>query len=265
MIEYALRDIDANELVLNGAAIAEPAQSSFQLGADGFEYENRIVENSALPGSVKLGKTRLRQREMVVTFDRAHPDLDDFRAADNLVLEFLRRAILLVDKTNGRQVSIAVAAYNISYERGARLHSSVNEVRLVFLEPFWEAITPDNVAQSLSAGVSTIPLTNNGFLPTPPILTFTAPAVAAITQLQVYIDDTKEGIQIDDSLFGTVGYDTLVIDCREGTLMLETFDRTQSILPGTGYFEIPVGSSSLKIDASADVDLDMDFNKRYFI
>lgn len=265
MNEYALRDEDANELVLNDSSISQPARGSLMLGDDTFEYENRIVENSALPGSVKLGKTRLRQRELIVRFSRADDVEADFRAADNALLAFLEKTVLLVDKTNSLKVRVAPSDYRLKYDDAARYHSADNEIRLILLDPFWEALTEDNVSSSLSTGVNTIPLTNNGFLATPPRLEFTAPGTDNIAQLQIYIDQTKEGIQIDDSLFGTIGYDELIVDCKEGTLTLEGFDRTQSILPGTGFFTIPVGASSLKIDASDDVDLELYFSKRYFI
>ena len=59
MIEYALKDIDDNEYVLNDAAIVKPARGSLSIDSDNFSFQNKIVESSALHGAVKLGKTRI--------------------------------------------------------------------------------------------------------------------------------------------------------------------------------------------------------------
>ncbi|GAG76915.1 unnamed protein product, partial [marine sediment metagenome] len=66
MIEYALKDKDDNLYELNDADIVQPAKGSLSLGDDVFTFENKIVENSSLHGAVKLGKTRIASREMLV-------------------------------------------------------------------------------------------------------------------------------------------------------------------------------------------------------
>ncbi len=263
MIEYALRDIDDNEYVLNDASIDQPARGSFTYTAEDFQNDNRIVPNSAIAGSVKLGKTRLMSREITLRFTRAHSATSDFRTAENVFMEFLQRAVLLVDKTNSISIKIAVIGNSLPYDVGSHKLSSSNEITLMALEPFWKALTPDNETDSLLTGTNTIALTNSGYLETPPIITLTA--VVAVTQFQIYIDATKNGIQIDDTLFGTISYNEMVIDCEQGTVKLEGVDRTQSILPVSGYFTIPVGSSDLKIVTTSDMDIDMDFYKRYYI
>ncbi len=263
MIEYALRDVDDNEFVLNDSSIDQPARDSFTFLNDSFANDNRVVPNSALPGSTKLGRTRLMSKELSFNFTRAHDDDSDFRDAENEFINFLQKAVAIVDKTNLLIAPIAVPGYNIDYGTGMHKHVSDNVFTVVLLDPFWKAITPDNVAQGIVAGVNNIALSNLGKLPSPPVITLEASV--AITQIQIYIDETKDGIQIDDALFGTVSFNTLVIDCENGQLLLEGIDRTQSILPSSGYFEIPVGASTLKVVSTGIMTIDMDFNQRVFV
>jgi hypothetical protein len=109
-----------------------------------------------------------------------------------------------------------------------------------------------------------IQILNSGFRKAPPVITLTASA--AVTSLQVYVDEIKEGIQIDDSIFGTPGYTEMIIDCEQGTLKIGDLDRSSSILPGTGFFNIPVGLSTLKIIATGGtVIADIDMKTRRYI
>lgn len=263
MTEYALRDIDGNELILNDAVVEQPTRGSLDLGSDSISFDNRIVENSSLPGSVKLGKTRVQARELVINFSRANSVEADFKTEENTLIEFLSRTVLLVDKTNDLSTSVAVSKYDADYEVGSRPLSSENAIRLEMLDPFWRALTADNVASAIALGTTDVAITNSGFLPAPPIMTFTTTVV--VTQLQIYVNENKEGIQIDDALFGTVGFLTLIIDCDNGTIDLVGLDRTISILPGTGYFDLLVGAQTLKVVSTATCNLSLDFFKRFYI
>ncbi len=264
MIQYALKDKDDNLYNLNDSAIVEPAKGSLSLGDDVFTFENKIVENSSLHGAVKLGKTRIASREMIITFSRAlSEDYSLFRIAENALLTALLKAVYLVDVTNSLQVPIAITKYPIGYNKGAYQQSSDNEIVLTFLKPFWENITPDNEAESLSIDLNEINIINGGSLIVPPVLTFTT--TVPVTQIQIYVDETKEGIQIDDTLFGETGYLTLIIDCKLGTVIMGTLDRINSILAGTGFFTFPVGASTLIIIPTAVCDVSIDWYERDYI
>lgn len=265
MIEYALRDADANELYLNEEDVTvQPQQGSVSFQNETLENDNRVVENTFLPGSVKLGLTRLRAREIEIRFVRAYgEDASAFRTAENSFIEFLQKTVALVDKTNDLVVPIAIADYNISYESGGHKLHSENTITVQKLDPFWKADTPDNLNGSFSSGTNNIAVNNQGNLVSPPIITLTATSV--LSSLQVFVDETQEGIQIDDVLFGSVGFTTLVIDCENGDVLLSGIDRTSSILPSTGYFDLPIGASTLKIIANAGGTYDIDFNKRYYV
>jgi hypothetical protein len=264
MIEYALKDINEVLFPLNDSTIIQPAKGSFSLSDDVFTFENRIVENSSLHGAVKLGKTRIASRELTIKFSRALGEVySNFRTAENALLTFLLKAVYLVDVTNSLQVPIAITKYPIIYDPGAYQESSDNEIVLTLLKPFWESTTKDTESDTLSIDINTLIINNQGALAAPPIITFTA--IVAVTQIQIYVDETKEGIQIDDSLFGLSGYRTLIIDCNAGTIKIGTLDRISSVLTGTGYFQLPVGYSDLIIIPTAVCHIEVDWYKRFYI
>jgi hypothetical protein len=262
MIEYSLLDIDDNEMVLNDATIVQPVRGSLTFKVDEFIFDSEIVESSALDGARKLGETRIQSRNITIEFSRAQKE--DFQVDENTLIEFLIRSVLLVDNTNSLSMPIAVSRYRLGYDPGGHKLSSDNEIELVCLNPFWSAITATHYDKSIAIGTNTLSITNLGFRKVPPLITLTASA--ALTSLQIYVDETKEGIQIDDSIFGTPGYETMIIDCINGTIMIGSLNRSESILPGTGYFTIPVGVSALKIISTAvAADMDVDFNIRKHI
>ncbi len=263
MIEYALEDIDANQFELSGATIAAPAQKSVSPGDDEFSFENKVIPNSALAGSVKLGKIRPESRELILSFSRAFPAYSDYRAAENELLEFLLRTENLLDLTNSLRIPVAVNGYDLRYGAGANKLSSDNEIRLELLHPFWKNDTPENKSVSLSIDLNKIPIDNQGFVKVFPVITLTA--TIAISRIQMYVFETREGLQIEDSLFGTSTYTTLIVNCKLGTITLSGLDRTASIVSGTGYFSLPVGESTLMVLPTAACDISIDWHEESFI
>ena len=267
MIEYALKDIDDNEYVLNDAAIVEPARGSLTIDSEGFAFENKVVESSSLHGAVKLGKTRIMSREIGLRFSRALGEaavgVAAYRAAENALIAALYSAVYLVDKTHGMQTPIAISDYNLDYGPGAHKLSSDNEIAIQLLKPFWEETTASNEGVDLAIDLNEIAITNAGSVEVPPVLTFTT--VVPVTQIQIYVDETKEGIQIEDDLFGEVGYFTMIADCKEGTLAIGTLDRVNSILAGTGFFRFPVGASTLIILPDGACHVEIDWHERYYL
>lgn len=263
--EYALRNVTGDLLQLNDSSIANPAKRSMTLGGDEFEFENKVEENSALPGAVQLGTRRLKARQVTLTFVRAVGESQtDYKALENELLEFLQNTKYLVDVTNDRQVPVAVDTYSLGYDSGAYALSSNNEIVFTLLEPFWTDITKSTVTEaSLIIGINEIAIATIGNVSVPPILTFTT--AIAVTELQIYIDETKEGIQINDALFGTGSYLELIIDCINGTITLGTLNRINSVLPGTGYYTFPTGSSTLIIVPTAACGVTIDWYERYYI
>jgi hypothetical protein len=270
MIEYALRDDAGNELDLNDVTILQPARGSLTYDSDIFSFENELIPNSALPGSVKVGKIRTRSRQIVLTFSRAlgtdkvgEENSDDFRSAENELISFLFKTTELRDNTNNLKIPIAPVDYNISYDRGGHKIGADIQFTLELLDPFWSAITAIVYTQSIPIGTTLISVTNSGFASVPPYIVLDA--IAPVTEFQIYIESTKEGIQLSEDVFGQTGFGELIIDCINGLVSIGDLDRTISILPGTGFFTIPVGTSNLVIVTDAIFDFTMNFNERFYI
>lgn len=265
MIEYALKDENGNEVLLNDATIVQPARGSLTYDRDSFAFENQIVPNSSLPGSVKLGKTRVQSREIGINFTRAVGEvLADYRLAENTLLEFLFRTTHLVDKTNAMDVPVVIKDYKLGYDRGAHKLSSDNEILLECLVPFWSKLTAKTYNEAITAPGEEIAISNVGFAEVPPVITLNA--LIPVDEIQIYVKETKVGIQVNDDSFGTPGYDVLTIDCVNGLVTLSgILDRAFTILPGSGFFHIPVGSSTLVVRVSDDCTLNMTFNERFYV
>lgn len=267
MIEYALKDIDGNEYVLNDATITAPAKGSLSFENEMFSFENKVVESSALHGAVKLGKTRIASREIYLRFSRALGETvasaAAYRTAENALLQAILTTVYLVDKTHNMQIPVAITDYNLTYDKGAHKLSSDNEILIQLLKPFWEEITVSNEGVDLIIDLNEISINNTGSLEVPPILTFTTSI--PVSQIQIYIDETKEGIQIDDSLFGETGYLTIIINCKEGTIEMGALDRISSVLAGTGFFKLPVGVSTLMILPIAPCHVEVDWYERFYL
>lgn len=256
MIEYALQNSDLESFNLNGTLIHNPMKGSLTLNEDNFEYDNKIVEKSALPGAVQLGERRIMSRNVSLTFSRAEQDYEDFKDFENDLLEFLKETAYLHDVTNGRRVPVAVLNYALSHDKGSYHHSSDNTIELKLLEPFWTSISATTISTSLAIDINKIAISKLGYLEIPPIITLTASS--AVSDLRIYIDETKKGIQIEDNLFGTDIYTELILDCINGTLMIDNIDRINSVIPGTGFFSFPTYACTLIIipDAICDVQID---------
>jgi len=264
MILYALEDADSNQFELSGSSIGEPAKSGFAPGDDLFSYENKIVANSALDGSVKLGVTRINSREIVLSFNRALGETSPtYRVVENTLIEFLLRVEYLVDLTNSLKIKVALKNYNISYDSGSHKLSSSNNIVLELLEPFWSSTTATVDSDTLAIDLNNFNIVNNGYLKVYPVITFTTSV--AVTLIKLFMESSNEGIIITDSIFGTSTYLTLIIDCLNGTIDMGGLDRSISIYPGTGYFSFPVGNSTLVILPSAVCDVSISYNKRYYI
>jgi hypothetical protein len=263
MIEYALRNSAGDLIKLNDATIDNPVKGSTSLGPDNFTFENKIVEKSSLPGSVQLGQRRTMARPLNLFFNRANQTDSTFRSRENSLIMNLEDTEYLADVTNNRQVPVSVLDYNLEYDKGAYHHSSDNLISFLLLEPFWTSLTVTTLSQSLIIDVNEITITELGYLPIPPILTFTANV--PVTKLQIYIANTNQGIQIEDDLFGTTNYGTLVVNCVDGTVKLGSVDRINSVVPGTGFFRIPTGQNTLNVVPSAACSIKIDRYKREYI
>lgn len=264
MIEYSLENSNGDRYQLNDSSVIGTERESMSLGSDNFAYDKKIEPKSGQAGSVALGESRVKEREITIFFVRAYQDYQDFRTKANELLAFLRDVIYVVDETNNRKISVASIAYDIPYETGSYQHVSDDSITFVALNPFWEDTTIKTVTQSLIGGdINDVPLMVSGALEVQPTITLTA--TLATATLQMYISETKQGLEWNDSIYGTSGFEEVVIDNQQGTLTIGTLDRTQNIATGTGFFEIPVGTSTLKVIPAENVDISISWFERYYV
>jgi hypothetical protein len=266
MIQYALQDADGNELNLaTSAEFSSIFKNSLTFDSEDFSWENKLAERSALPGAVKLGDTRLERRELVFNYTTAvGEDSDAYRQDENTLLLWLNKTEYLVDKSNSIQTRVVIVSHEPSYDSGGHKMSGEGQFVLLMLDPFWEDITATTDSESIAAATETdIALSNDGFLDVPPI--FTLIASSAVTSIEISVVETNQGIEILDDLFGNPGFTQMDIDMKAGTVTIGELDRRNKITAGTGFFQFPVGSFTLRVETSAAVDLDTDWNERYYL
>ena len=88
------------------------------------------------------------------------------------------------------------------------------------LNPFWEDVNTTSVGPtSLTGGIfNDVNITYSGFIDTYPILTFDASSAVASIEIQAL--EALEGTEITDSIFGTSGFQQMILDNIEGTLFI---------------------------------------------
>ena len=264
MIEYQLKDSDDNLYDINGDSVTLALKGSFTQGEDSFSYDNRIVERSFLSGSALIGDKRLMQKGFTLSFSSANSDSGLYRMEINTLLSFINKTVAIVDVTNDMEIKVTAETMNIGYDSGSLKHSSDNSIDFVALTPYWESLTADSENGIADADVIKEILVNNeGFLVAFPIITLIA--TVPTDDVQIYINSTNTGIQILDSSFGTAGNLTMIIDCSEGLVSINDLNRNVNIVPGTGFFEIPIGSDTINILSNETIDVAVEWQKRFFI
>lgn len=265
MIEYELKDEDGNTYSLNGDAVTRQFKDTWTQDSDRFSYENKLLRRSYLPGSILVGNPRIEGRSISLAVNAASSDPQVFRDEVNELLEFAARARYLVDVTNDMQLSVVVSNTGIDYAKGSLKLMSVNEIEFTALTPYWEALTADQeTGTALADSIEEISINNEGFLPSPIIVTLITSA--AVNSVQMYHVDKGVGVQVDDDIFGTTGNLTMIIDGDIGEVSIGPLNRNASIVEGTGFFEVPPGASTVNLlPADEDVSYTVKYFKRYFI
>ncbi|MEJ2248046.1 MAG: phage tail family protein [Candidatus Lokiarchaeota archaeon] len=263
MTEYALKNSNDDLLYLNNSSINNPKQGSLIISDEKIKFESKIEERSSLPGAIQLGKRRLMSKDISVVFNQAYVNDNDFMVDENTLLAFLYDVEYLVNVTYNKQVPVSITDYSISFDKGCYLRSSDNELSLKCLEPFWTSLTATTITDSMIIDINNIAVSSLGYMDTPGIITFTA--YSALTDLQIYIDENKRGIEIKDDLFGLGTYNDLILDCKNGTLTLNNLNRINSITPGTGFFNFLYGGCTLIVIPDAICDIQIDRYERTFL
>jgi hypothetical protein len=263
-VKYKLIDIDDNDYDLNdGVLIPSTVRGSLSNSKDSYNFEQQILKRSFLPGSEVVGTVRIEAKKMSYTASFHTQDDADHDAYLNELLFWLKKAVIIKDVTNDKQAQVAILKLGIEYDKGSVKRSGEINITLQLLDGFWTSSTPVTVTQSVGAGTTSIALVNDGWLEAYPQITVAVPSYCNL--LDLYIDETKEGLQLEDSTFGQITLREVAIDCQEGTLSITTFDRSQNIVDGTGYFPIPIGNSTFVIVTPVAADIVIAFNERHYI
>lgn len=265
MIEYNLKDRDGNLYSLNGGAVSRALKDSWTQGEDLFSYDSKIINKTFLPGATLVGSSRLASREFTLMVESTDPVSTAYRAEVNELLEFLSRTKYLVDVTNDMQIEIVTDSISIGYDPGGLKKISHNQISFTALTPYWEALTLTTVTGAVLADtIKEVAISNTGFVSSPPLITLVT--TAAVISVQAYLTGNQYGIRIDDSLFGTTGNLTMIIDCVNGEITINDINRNASIIEGTGFFSLTPGIDTLNLlCADQDVNYTIDFYSRYFV
>jgi hypothetical protein len=264
MIEYLLKDADGDTFSVNGDLVTTPLASSFSQGSDNFTYDNRIVERSFLPGSALIGDKRLMARQFTMMLNSANPIDATFRADVNELIYWLNKTVAIVDNEHNIEIGVTIDSIDIDYSPGSTKLASDNTFTFTALTPYWSSLTSSQATATAAADtIEEIDVDNTGYLPAYPVITLTA--TVATDDVQIYISGSNTGIQIQDSLFGTTGNLTMVVDCKQGLVSINDLDRNASIVPGTGFFEIPVGEDVINVLSNEAIGVIINWEQRYFI
>lgn len=263
-LEYRLKDANNNVFSLNGDAVPFALKETWTQGGSTFSLDTRVVDRTFIPGSKRIGETRLEARTFVLEFEETQVLTDDFRDNLNSLLEFYVKTTKIEDNTSGMDISVVPTTMDIAYLAGSLKKHSENTLTFVALNPFWEDLTADTLTGTATANViAAIPFNNEGYLETYPVITLVA--TEATNDIEINILSTDVGIEIADNIFGTPGNLTMEINCLTGKVTINDLDRNASIVPGTGPFPLPVGSDTLNILSNKTITYTIEWRKRYFI
>lgn len=264
MIEYELKDGAGNTFSLNGSGVTYELKRAFTQGGDDFQWDNRVIDRSFLPGASLIGEKRLKSKGFTLSFPVIEGQAETFRAQINELFFWANKTEYIVDVTNDMEIKVTADTGNISYDPGSLKRSSNNTIEFTALTPYWESLIPDSVSgTALIATIKEVAVNNEGFLEAYPIITLTA--AIATDDIQIYINSDNTGIQVQDSSFGTAGHLTMIIDCAKGLVSINDDDRNVSIVSGTGFFPIPVGADTINILSNQEITYSIEWAKRVFI
>lgn len=262
MIEYALQDVDGNQFNLNDSMKNNPAKGSLTFNSDSFSYDTNIVENTFLPGSVKIGNARLQNRSIEFTLNRAEPNSDDYKQYVNELLQALSTVVYLIDVTNDRRIKVITESISINFDDGSLYHSGNEGFVLNCLNPYWEDNTEQTVSQSILANDSfQLAFNNDGYLEIFSSFRFTVTVATTLVRITI----GNQTISVQDSLFGTTGFEVMVINNDAGVTLVGNLNRTKSITEGTGFISIPTGAQEIELFSNQNADVTITYRRRYYV
>jgi hypothetical protein len=273
MIEYKAILTDGSEYSFNGLTVNIPLIKSLTLGEAGTTFENTIIDKSFGPGAIKLGESRIKQRPLVMKMQTCFENDTAYNTYVNSLISALTNIKYLVDVTNSCSTEVSCAECVESYEKGAYKRIVDFTISFSQLTPYWETLTPVTVNFSTVANTPTIvQLDNTGELAVPTKITLTANAPCSA--LSLLLQNNNLGISINDAIFGSTDYTTMVLDNKlgsleigllsENSLVVGSLDRKQSIVVGSGFFNIPAGIVYLSVLSTVALSGSLVFNTRHY-
>lgn len=232
---------------------------------DNFKMSLDPEERSFEDGAIFEGKKRMESKEMVFSFTKSFDNDSDYRDYFNELIYEFRKAFKIRDIILNIEAIIDFSEFNISFETGSFLRCSDNEITVLLKNIFWTDVdyTEINISGASPSTSGSQAISNTGWSPLKPIITLTANTGASI--IFFVVDETNQGIKINDLQFGVVGLTEYIINCEEGYITLGGIRRNENIQANSGPFEIPVGNNTLTYDINGDVDIKIEYKKRYYL
>lgn len=262
MIEYNLADVDGNIFELNGLAVPIIARNTMTIESENFTFETRAENNSFLAGKIKIGDNRLESRILPLQFDYAFVDDSTFNTNMNTMILHLNKVLYLIDVTNSKRMLVNIVNFLIPKDNGSFKRLGAVSFNLDCLNPYWEdntelELTTTTVADTLKD----IAFNNNGYIELYPKFEIISSDICAYVEFILGV----ESIRIEDSIFGSVNYESMLIDNEEGFVSIGVTDRTQSVISGLGFISIPVGSNTLQVVTDVICAITIKYRRRYYV
>jgi hypothetical protein len=258
---YALYDENNNEWIINNPAL--------QILEDSFSTEVDTIERSYTEGAIAPGETRGTMKSLVLEIAQNSSSEQAYRLLINELFYRVRTAVRIRDRINNIETDVRPSEKAISYDPGGFLNGSSISVEFNQLIPFWKDIEFQEASETSSLSNQLI-IDNDGFFKTPPVIILETRV--EIPKLLVKVEETGEGIGINDLNFGRVDNDTYVIDCENGEILLGTSSRggvlrNDRIISGTGFFNLRRGINTINVYTWQDRDLDttVRYKRRYWV
>lgn len=265
---YRIYDVEGNTYELNGSSIPSIMQNSMRMDSDTFDFETEMVTKSYLTGSIVNREPRLQTKTFSLFLDYVMASDSAYDDYIGELLKNLQKMVLVEDTTNALKASASISSLEVTHSSGAQKRSGSITINIDLLDGFWYDVASITVEDTLTVGESTatLSLPNAGFLKTYPVITLEADSFVG----EFYLSIGIYGIGINDGLFGSIGFNTLTIDCVQGKVtLLETADRSASIIANTGFFDIPIGSNNLALElvnnfTGTALDVSVEYHERKY-
>ncbi len=121
-------------------------------------------------------------------------------------------------------------------------------------------LCPMPYAESVTARTTGISDTNNGTVPTPPVITVTVTDPAGIADLRVELDASNYSLFLDRAC---VQNDVIVFDKTKRLVTVNDIDRREDLHFNRRWFDIPTGLFSLTMTPSGGIDVEVSFRERF--